>query len=54
MTRTASDTWQAEVSVPPGTYRVSVSIDGGPWQAPPGMAPQEDEFGQTAGMLLMR
>ena len=54
MTRTASDTWQAEIAATPGTYRVSVSIDGGPWQAPPGLAAQEDEFGQTAGMLLIR
>ena len=54
MTKMASDTWQAEVAVSPGAYRVSVSIDGGPWQAPPGLAAQEDEFGQTAGMMFIR
>jgi hypothetical protein len=54
MTRTASDTWQADIAARAGTYRVSVSIDGGPWQAPPGLAAQQDEFGQTAGMLFIR
>jgi hypothetical protein len=54
MTEIAPDTWQVEIAAAPGEYRTSVSIDGGPWQAPPGLTSQDDEFGQTAGMLLIR
>lgn len=34
-----------------GTYRVNVSLDGGPWIAPPGMPRVEDGFGGLVGLL---
>jgi len=54
MSEVAPDTWQIEITAAPGEYRISISIDGGPWQAPPGLTSQDDEFGQTTGILLVR
>lgn len=34
-----------------GTFRVNVSLDGGPWIAPPGMPRVEDGFGGLVGLL---
>lgn len=34
-----------------GTFRVNVSLDGGPWIAPPGMPRMEDGFGGLVGLL---
>jgi hypothetical protein len=37
--------------IPPGTYRINVAIDEGPWIAPPGMPRVEDGFGGIVGLL---
>lgn len=36
---------------PGGTYRVNVSLDNGPWIAPPGMPRVEDGFGGLVGLI---
>lgn len=36
---------------PGGTYRINVSLDNGPWIAPPGMPRVEDGFGGLVGLL---
>ena len=38
---------------PGGTYRVNVSLDDGPWIAPPGMPRVEDGFGGLVGLLQL-
>lgn len=38
---------------PGGTYRVNVSLDNGPWIAPPGMPRVEDGFGGLVGLLQL-
>lgn len=35
----------------PGTYRINVALDDGPWVAPPGMPRIEDGFGGMVGLL---
>ena len=52
LTRTA-DGWEAEIALPPGTHRVAVRIDGGPWQAPRGTARMKDEFGGESGLIVV-
>lgn len=37
----------------PGTYRINVALDGGPWIAPPGMPRIEDGFGGLVGLLTL-
>lgn len=46
--------WSAPVQVSPGTYQVSVRVDGGAWQVPPGLVPVTDESGTTSGVLVVR
>jgi hypothetical protein len=53
MTRTASGVWELAIPIAPGTYRVSVRVDGGAWQAPPGVPPRHDEFGTDAGVIVI-
>lgn len=53
MTRTTSGVWELAIPVAPGTYRVSIRVDGGVWQAPPGVPPQHDEFGTDTGVIVI-
>ena len=34
-----------------GTYRINVSVDQGPWIAPPGIPDMHDDFGGMVGLL---
>jgi hypothetical protein len=52
--RLAGGWWRARVQTPPGTHRVSVRVDGGRWNAPPGLPPLHDEFGATVGLLVIQ
>ena len=45
--------WTADVRVVPGAYRVNVRIDGGTWKAPPGTATISDDFGGSAGLVVV-
>ncbi|HEX2203572.1 MAG TPA: glycogen-binding domain-containing protein [Longimicrobium sp.] len=46
-------TWQAVFDIAPGTYRVNLRVDGGPWGAPPGLLAVADEFGGRVGLLVV-
>jgi hypothetical protein len=50
----ADGSWQGAVSVPPGTYLVSVRVNGGAWGAPPGVPARRDEFGTDAGVVVIK
>ena len=43
--------WEARVAIPPGSHRVSIRVDGGPWIVPPGLPAIADDFTGTAGLL---
>jgi hypothetical protein len=49
----AANTWQLSMRVPPGTYLVSVRVNGGEWNAPPGVPLRRDEFGTSAGVVVV-
>jgi hypothetical protein len=49
----ASGLWTADVRVSPGAYGVNVRIDGGAWKAPPGTATIADDFGGSAGVVII-
>lgn len=43
----------ARVTLPSGTHRVAIRVNGGAWTAPPGLARVADDFGGTAGILVV-
>lgn len=45
--------WRVVLPVPPGVHRVAVRVDGGPWQAPPGIRPSVSEFGSEVGEVTV-
>jgi len=47
-------TWQLDLALAPGVYRVNVRLDGGPWIVPRGATPQADEFGTLVGLIVVR
>ena len=51
---THPDTWEATLTLAPGTYHLSVRIDGARWTAPPGVPTLEDEFNGTVGIVVVR
>lgn len=53
LTPTGARDWYVAVTIPPGTYRVAIRIDGGRWHAPPGLPIFPDEFGGTVGVVVI-
>jgi hypothetical protein len=47
------DRWETTVRMSPGTYRVSIRVDGDAWIAPPGVAAVHDEFVGTTGLIVV-
>lgn len=52
--RVSGDAWEARLTMAPGTYRVSLRVDGADWTAPPGIPPRTDEFGGTSGVVVVQ
>ncbi len=48
-----NDAWEAEIALPPGSHRVAVRINGGTWQAPRGLARVRDDYGGSAGLIVV-
>lgn len=46
--------WEKVLPLAPGSYRVCLRTDGGPWAAPPGLTEIEDEFNGRVGILVLR
>jgi hypothetical protein len=54
MRRTGDGRWSADLPAPPGAHRLNVRIDGGAWIAPPGLGADTDDFGGTAGVVVIQ
>lgn len=54
MHRDSADWWVVSAHLAPGTYHVNVRIDGARWVVPPGLPRQNDEFGGSVGVLVVR
>lgn len=52
--RVSDDAWETRLTIPAGTYRVSLRIDDGRWTAPPGTPARTDEFGGETGVVVVR
>jgi hypothetical protein len=53
MTRALNGTWVARVALSPGSHRVNVRMDAGPWRTPPGLPVAPDDFGGLVGLLVI-
>jgi len=42
-----------QLTLPSGTHRIAVRVNGGPWRAPRGLAPVNDDFGGKAGVVVI-
>lgn len=54
MQRVDNEWWEVLVLAKPGTYRVSVRVDGTRWIAPPGWPSIHDEFGGEIALVPIR
>ncbi len=45
--------WETVLSIPSGSYRVAIRVDGGEWIAPPGLPQIADELGGIVGILII-
>ena len=54
MRRIKGGEWEAVLPIAPGTYRVSLRVDGSSWAAPPGLVPMTDEFNGEVGLVVIR
>jgi 1,4-alpha-glucan branching enzyme len=45
--------WSVMVPIESGAYQMNVRIDGGAFQAPPGLLTSTDEFGGVVGILII-
>ncbi|HUF27085.1 MAG TPA: glycogen-binding domain-containing protein [Gemmatimonadaceae bacterium] len=52
--RAVDGTWQLQLRLAPGVYRVMIRVDDGPWRPPSGVPAVEDEFGNMVGMIVVR
>lgn len=53
LTRTGEGWWSATLPLSPGTYEMSIRLDGGAWLVPPGLTRISDEFGGAVGLLVI-
>ncbi len=53
LARAADGRWFARLHLAPGPHRVNLRIDDGPWTAPPGTTAVPDDFGGSAGLVLV-
>ena len=47
------DHWEAIIALEPGTHRVMLRVDGGPWLPPGNLPAVDDDFGGRVGLLVV-
>lgn len=52
--RALDGSWMITLPIPRGTHRVSIRVDGGEWQPPPGLPATVDELGGLVGLIVVR
>lgn len=45
--------WSVSLPIAHGTHQLNIRLNGGPWMVPPGLPPISDEFGGSAGLLVV-
>ena len=54
LTRAGEDTWELRIELTPGVHRLNVRINGGAWLVPDGARPEQGEFGDAVGVIVVR
>jgi len=54
LTETTAGVWEVTLPLSPGTYRMSVRVDGDVWTAPEGVPSVDDEFNGRVGIVVVR
>jgi hypothetical protein len=54
MRRAPGGWWEAELAVPAGPHEMSVRVNGGKWEAPPGLPVVVDELGGRSGFFVVQ
>jgi hypothetical protein len=50
----ALDSWSVTLPIAPGTYHVNLRVNGGAWNAPPGLPQVRDDFAGIVGLVVVR
>ena len=45
--------FRARLTLPSGTHRVAIRVNGGAWRAPSGLVRVDDELGGAAGLVVV-
>lgn len=53
LTASGPGRWETTLSLPRGTHRVNLRVDGGAWVVPPGLPTETDDFDGTVGRLTV-
>jgi AMP-activated protein kinase-like protein len=48
-----SGKWSVSLPIAPGTHQLNIRLNGGRWTVPPGLPSISDEFGGSAGLLVI-
>ena len=51
--RRTAEGWEVQIPLRPGTHRVAVRVNGGPWRAPANLGKVRDEFGGESGIVVV-
>ncbi len=54
MMRAPNGGWSVRVVLAPGSHRVNIRVDAGPWRVPPDLPVAPDDFGGLVGLLVIR
>lgn len=54
LVRDPAERWTVALDLGPGAHRVNLRVDGGPWGVPPGLPVAADDFGGSAGLIVVR
>lgn len=49
-----SGVWEAALQIAPGVHRLNLRVNGGAWLVPLGTRPEEGEFGDKVGVIVVR
>ena len=53
LTRAGEDVWELRIELTPGVHRLNVRINGGAWVVPDGARPEQGEFGDVVGVVVV-
>ena len=54
LTRAGDGIWELRIELMPGVHRLNIRIDGGAWLVPDGARPEQGEFGDAVGVIVVR